>query len=215
MRQSTRSGVMARSERDAQGVEARLVRSDVGVVEARRSFGGIDVPATLGGTAAAIGTAALVAGLLAGAGTIGYQRGLAGNEELSVGGLVAGLVTLLIAFLAGGWVAGRMARYDGGRNGVLTAVWFLLLAALMSGLGAWLGREYDVFPSLRLPQWFSADARTGAAVATGLVALAVMLLAGWLGGHLGSRYHRKADALISTTRQGGIAGPAQSRITDA
>ena len=209
------SGVEARSERDAQEVRARRVGSDVGVKEARRSFGGIDVPATLGGTAAAIGTAVLVAGLLAGAGTVGYQRGLAGTEELSIGGLVAGLATLLIAFLVGGWVAGRMARYDGGRNGVLTAVWFLLLAALMSGLGAWLGREYDVLPSLRLPQWFSAEARTGAAVASGLVALAVMLLAAWLGGHLGSRYHRRADALISTTREGGIARPAQRGSVDA
>ena len=215
MKESTGSGVMARSESDAQGVKARRVGRDVGVVEARRRFGGIDVPATLGGTAAAIGTAVLVAGLLAGAGTVGYQRGLAGTEDLSIGGLVAGLATLLVAFLVGGWVAGRMARYDGGRNGVLTAVWFLLLAALMSGLGAWLGREYDVFPSLRLPQWFSADARTGAAVVTGLVALAVMLLAGWLGGHLGSRYHRKADALISTTREGGLARPAQGWTADA
>ena len=207
----TRAG--ARSvHKQGDGIRTRRVDGDAGVTEAHRRFGGIDVPATLAGTVAALGTAVLVAGILAGAGTVGYQKGLAGTEELSLGSLVAGLATLLVAFLVGGWVAGRIARYDGGRNGVLTAIWFLALAALTSGLGAWLGDKYDVFPSVRLPQWFSADARTAAAVATGLLALAVMLVAGWLGGRLGERYHRQADALIATTRDGGIARPAQARV---
>ena len=126
--------------------------------------------------------------------------------------MIAGLATLLVAFLVGGWVAGRIARYDGGRNGVLTAVWFFALAAVTSGLGAWLGDKYDVLPSVRLPQWFSADARTGAAAATGLLALLVMLFAGWLGGRWGERYHRRADAVIATTRDGGLARPARSRV---
>ena len=34
----------------------------------------------------------------------------------SVAGLVGGLAVLLVAFLVGGWVAGRMARYDGARQ---------------------------------------------------------------------------------------------------
>ncbi len=195
-----------------EGVHTRRVEGDIGVVEAHRRFGGIDVPATLAGMVAALGTAALLAGLLAGAGTVGYQRGLAGGEELSLGGLIAGLATLLVAFLVGGWVAGRIARYDGGRNGLLTAVWFFVLAAATSALSAWLGDKYDVLPSVRLPQWFSADARTGAALATGLVALLVMLLAGWLGGRWGERYHRRADALIANTREGGIARPTQSDL---
>ena len=194
------------------GVRTRRRDGDVGVAEAHRRVGGVDVPATLAGTAAALGTAVLIAGLLAGAGTIGYQRGLTGGDDLSLGGLIAGLATLLVAFLVGGWVAGRIARYDGGRNGVLTAVWVLVLAAVTSGLGAWLGEKYDVFPSVRLPQWFSADARTGAALASGLVALLVMLLAGWLGGRWGERYHRRADALIANTREGGIARPARTQV---
>lgn len=190
----------------------RRLDGDVGVTEAHRRFGGIDIPATLAGMAAALGTAVLLAGLFAGAGSFGYQRGVTGGDQLSIGGLIAGLATLLVAFLVGGWVAGRIARYDGGRNGVLTAVWFLLLAAVTSGLGAWLGDKYDVFSSVRLPQWFSSDARTGAALATGLVALLVMLLAGWLGGRWGERYHRRADAFIANTREGGVSRPVQTRI---
>ena len=194
------------------GVRTRRIDGDVGVTEAHRRFGGIDVPATLAGMVAALGTAVLVAGLLAGVGTVGYQKGLAGGDDLSLGGLVAGMATLLVAFLVGGWVAGRIARYDGGRNGLLTAVWFLVLAAVTSGLGAWLGEKYDVLPSVRLPQWFSADARTGAALASGLVALLVTLLAGWLGGRWGERYHRRADALIVNTRDGGIVRPAATKV---
>ena len=208
---TTRTGARTVDVR-GDGVRTRRVEGDVGVVEAHRRFGGIDLPATLAGMVAALGTAVLLAGLIAGAGTVGYQKGLAGGDELSLGGLIAGLATLLVAFLVGGWVAGRIARYDGGRNGLLTAVWFLVLAAVTSGLGAWLGDKYDVLPSVRLPQWFSADARTGAAVGTGLLALLVMLVAGWLGGRWGERYHRRADALIAETREGGIARPAPSHV---
>ena len=185
--------------------EDAVVDRDVGVVEARRRFGGIDVPATLAGTIAALGTAVLLGGLLAGAGRIGYQRGLEGGDELPLGGFVAGLITLALAFLMGGWVAGRMARYDGARNGILTAVWFVLLAAIVSALGALVDRDYNIFPSVHLPQWFSNDATSNEALLTGILSVLVMLLAGWFGGRIGEAYHRRADALIASTRVGGVA----------
>ncbi len=191
-----------------EGVRVTNVTGDVGVEEARSRFGGIDIPATLAGALAALGTAVLLAGILAGAGTFGYQMGLDdAAEKLSVGGLIGGLVTLLVAFLVGGWVAGRVARYDGGRNGLLTALWFLLLAAGAAALGAWAGEEYNVFRNVNLPQWFDADALTGAAIATGLLALAVMFGAGWIGGRLGERYHRRADSLVAHTRPGAVGAP--------
>ncbi len=189
------------------GIRVQATGEDVGVAEARNRFGGLDVPATLAGTAAAVGTVVVVGGLMAGAGTIGYQFGLEGDDGLSLAGLLAGLVTLALGFWVGGWVAGRMARYDGGRNGLVTALWFLLLAALTSGLGAVLGKSYDVFTDVRLPQWFSGDALTPSALASGLVAFAVMVAAGWVGGQVGERYHRSADALIANTRMGGVARP--------
>jgi len=43
------------------------------------------------------------------------------------------------------------------------------------------------------------------AVVSGLVAIAVMLLAGLLGGIWGERYHRRADATLVATRPGAIA----------
>jgi hypothetical protein len=190
------------------GVHVTANAGDVGVDEVRSRFGGVDVPATVAGALAALGTAALLAGILAGAGTYGYQLGRDNvTEELTVGGLAGGLVTLFIAFLVGGWVAGRVARYDGGRNGVLTVLWFVLLAAAAAAIAAVAGKEYDAFRNVNLPQWFDRDALTGAAIATGLLALAVMLLAGWIGGRLGERYHRRADSLLVRTRPGGVGRP--------
>ena len=94
----------------------------------------------------------------------------------------------------------------------MTAVWMILLAAVLAGLGAWLGAEYNVFSGLGLPQWFSDDAVTAGAIISGLAAIAVMLLAGWLGCRLGeSRRDRGEVELVETreavdTRPGGITG---------
>ena len=198
----------ARGQTVPAGVRVTDATDDIGVREARSRFGGIDIPATLAGTLAALGTAVLLGGIGAGAGSYGYQLGRDNvTDELSIAGLVAGLSALILAFLIGGWVAGRVARYDGGRNGLLTAVWFVLLAAATAALGAWAGDKYDVFGNVNLPQWFDNDAYTGAAIATGVLALAVMLGAGWLGGRLGERYHRRADSLVVRTRPGAVGTP--------
>ena len=181
---------------------------DVSVREARHRFGGVDLPATLAGMLAALGTALVLGGLLGAAlGAFGYQTGLEDDaERVTVAGLAAGFATLIVAFLVGGWVAGRIARYDGGRNGLLAAVWMVVLAAVLGGIGGWLGQKYDVFRNVRLPQWFRGDALTVAAFITSVAGIALMLLAGWLGGRWGERYHRKADAVILATRSGGISG---------
>ena len=190
------------------GVRVTDVTEDIGLREAHSRFGGIDIPATLAGMLAALGVAVILSGIGAAAGSYGYQMGRDNvTDELSIAGLIAGLAALILSFLIGGWVAGRVARYDGGRNGLLTAVWFLLLAAGTAALGAWAGERYDVFRNVNLPQWFDSDAYTGAAIATGLLALAVMLGAGWVGGRLGERYHRRADSLVAHTRPGAVGTP--------
>jgi hypothetical protein len=196
------------------GIDVRRTHGDVGVKEARRRFGGLDVPATLVGMLTALATLVLLGGLIGAAiGAIGYQTGLDGAaEELSIAGLVGGLVTLFVAFLIGGWAAGRIARYDGGKNGLMTAIWAIVLAAVLAGLGAWLGSEYDVFRNVDLPQFFSRDAATVGGIVSALVAAATMLLAGFLGGKWGERFHRRADAAILETRSGGIGRTGEREV---
>jgi MFS family permease len=188
------------------GVRVEETLPDVGIEEAHHRFGGIDVPATLVGMLAALALTAILAGLIGAAlGAIGYQRGLDNvAREISVAGLIGGIVTLFIAFLVGGWAAARIARYDGRRNGVMTAIWAILLAAALSALAAAAGDEYDVFRNLDVPQFFSQDALTTGAIVSGVVAALAMLLGGFLGGDWGERFHRRADAAIAATREGGI-----------
>lgn len=176
--------------------------------EAQARFGGIDLPATLVGMLAALATLLLLGGLITAAvGAVGYQTGLdegAGAQEATIGGLAAGLAALFLSFVVGGWAAGRIARYDGLKNGVMTGVWALVLIAILSGLGAWLGAEYNVLQQADLPSWFSRDAATTGAIVSGVVAIFVMLAGGLLGGVWGERFHRRADAVIAGTRAGGI-----------
>lgn len=103
-----------------------------------------------------------------------------------------------------------MARYDGGRNGVTSAVLFLALAAGPAGLGAWLGERYDVFARPELPQWFSGDVLDAATIGSAIMGAVVALLAGWLGGTVGARYHRRADAIVTATRDGGVLSAERS-----
>jgi hypothetical protein len=172
------------------------------VTAARRRFGGFDAGATVAGMLAAFGLTILIGGLLGAVGSIGYQLDVQRDSEtLSSGGLIAGLATLVIAFLFGGWVAGRMARFDGGLNGLMTAVGFFALAAVLSAAGALLGERYDVFRDLHVPRWFSDNATSGSAILSGVIALAMMLLAALIGGKLGDHYHVRVDKRIAAQQR--------------
>jgi MFS family permease len=150
----------------------------------------------------ALSTVLILAGLVGAAvGVVGYQTGLEENaEDLSIGSLIGGVAILFVAYLIGGWAAGRIARYDGARNGFATGIWTLVFAAILSALGAWAGSEYDVFRNVDLPQWFSTEALTTAAIISGIAAVVAMFLGGILGGAWGERYHRRADTTIADTR---------------
>jgi len=96
---------------------------DLGVYRARRRFGGFDLGASIAGLMAGVGLMAVLAGIAGGVGTVGYQYDAPANADtVTTGGFIAGLAIIVLSFLFAGWVAGRSARYDGGRNGVITAV---------------------------------------------------------------------------------------------
>ena len=174
------------------------------IAAAKDRFGGIDFPASLVGMLTALATVVLLGGLVGAAvGAIGYQTGLSGDEveDISTASLIGGLVVLFVSYLVGGWAAGRIARYDGARNGLMAGVWTLILAAILAGLGVWLGDEYDVLANVDLPQWFNEDAVTTAAVVSGVIGAVTMLVGGLLGGLWGTRYHRLADETLLDARE--------------
>lgn len=191
----------------ARAVDVRTERSYgtdpyAGIHAARERFGGIDIPASIVGMLTALSTIIILAGLVGAAvGAVGYQTGLEENaEDLSIASLIGGVAILFVAYLIGGWAAGRIARYDGARNGFATGIWTLILAGILAALGAWAGAEYDVFENVQLPQWFDSDALTTAAIISGIAAIAAMFAGGILGGLWGERYHRRADTTIANAR---------------
>lgn len=183
-------------------------RPAYGIAAARDRFGGIDLPASFVGMLTALALVAIL-GSIVGAivGAVGYQTGLDEEtvEDISTASLIGGLAILFLAYLVGGWAAGRIARYDGARNGLMTGVWTIVLAAILSALAAWgiaeTDAETDVLRNVNMPQWFSQDALTTGAIISGVIAVAVMLIAGLLGGTAGGLYHRRADATITGDRR--------------
>ncbi|SHN84136.1 hypothetical protein SAMN05660350_03559 [Geodermatophilus obscurus] len=164
------------------------------VAAQQSAFGGTAWGAAFFGWLSATGLAVLLVALVSAADVaLGLTEG-ASAGEMGLGGAVALLVVLFLSYLAGGYVAGRMARFTGFRQGL--AVWLvgLVVVLLVSAAAAALGSEYNVLARLELPR---IPVEEGTATTAGLVTLAAAaaasLVGALLGGGLGTRYHRKVD----------------------
>jgi hypothetical protein len=179
--------------------------ADVETVESSRErFGGADLVASLLGMFAALGTMIFLAALFAaGAANVELQTNLLNQEgtldEIEMVGAIAAVAVVFVSFLVGGIAAGRMARFDGGMNGLGAGLWFLLLVAVFAALGAWVGEEYNAFAVAELPNWVAqidVEEVTAAAIVMTAVSAAAVLLGGYLGGRIGDAHNRKVDAAI-------------------
>jgi uncharacterized membrane protein len=170
----------------------------------RERYGKADLVASALGMFAAIGTLVFLGALFAaGTATIELQTNLLNQDgtldEVETVGAIAAMVVLFVSFLVGGIAAGRISRYDGGMNGMGTALWFLLLVTIFAALGAWVGEEYNAFAMADLPNWVSqidVENVTMAAIVMSIVSVVVILLGGYLGGRIGDSYNRKVDAAL-------------------
>lgn len=165
-------------------------------------FGGIKWGAAFFGWLSANGLAVLLIAIISAAGVaIGLTQGVPSADEatdnasgIGIGGGIALLVVLFLAYLAGGYVAGRMSRFDGLRQGV--AVWLigLLVVVVLAVVAAVAGAKYNVLSQLNLPR---IPVDEGTATTAGIIALVavlvVTLVGAILGGKLGERFHRKVD----------------------
>jgi hypothetical protein len=166
----------------------------------RQAFGGaIQWEAAFFGWLAAIGLAVMLAAMVVGAGVAAgltefSERAGDQVEELSFGGGVLLVVIVALAYAAGGYVAARMARFDGWRQGL--GVWVLsLLMALAVAIAAWIaGGELNPLDSLELPSLpvDQGPLGSGAGIALAIVAV-VALMSAIVGGLLGERFHRAVD----------------------
>jgi MFS family permease len=166
----------------------------------REEYGGVNWGAAFFGWLVAVGVAVLLTALLSAAGAaIGLTELSEGEAESNaetislIGGILL-IVVLAISYFAGGYVAGRMSRFDGGRQGLGVWLWGLLVTVALAVLGAIAGSEYNLFSQLNLPR-IPIDEGT---LATGAVVTLVLILVATLaaaitGGAAGERYHRKVD----------------------
>ena len=179
-----------------------LDREQMRAVRARQreEFGGINWGAAFFGWLVAVGLGALLVGLLAAAGAAVGLTELSESEatgsasEIGIGGAIALLAALAIAYFAGGYVAGRMSRFDGARQGMGAWLLGLIVTAALAIAGAILGSEYNVLERLELPAVPVGDSElaTGGALALVIVIVGT-LIASVAGGKSGERYHRKVD----------------------
>ena len=190
--------------------EERTVRSRTTAIEPavihrreRQEFGGtIQWEAAFFGLLAGFGLAALLLAMVLGGlvaiGVIGSGDSAADVlDQLSVGGGAILSAILALAAFTGGYVAGRMARFDGWRQGL--GIW--LLCALMVaavGVAAWIsGGQLDPTNSISLPENPIDDGP----LSNGWIAVAVAAVLGLAcmvaGGVQGERFHREVDRVAS------------------
>ena len=180
------------------------------VARQRERFGGIKVGSAFFGWLTATGMAVLLIALLAAA---GVAFGVATNTEVTVDqavqesqngtgtaqtvglvGAITLLVVLFVAYYCGGYVAGRMARFNGIKQGLAVWLWGVVMALVIAAVAAIAGAQYDVFAQLKLPR---LPVNEGQVTATGAIVIGAAILAALIGalvgGLAGMRFHRNVD----------------------
>ena len=189
-------------EEEVRADEVRDRREEVRRVRARQreEYGGVNWGSAFFGWLVAVGMAAILLGLLSAAGAafgLSEVSDAEAEDNAETIGIVGGVLLILVlgvAYACGGYVSGRMSRFDGARQGA--AVWALGLAVtvVLAVFGALFGAEYNVLERLNLPRIpiEEGSLTAGAAIALGVTVLAT-LLAALTGGKAGERFHRKVD----------------------
>jgi len=199
-------GVDDRREASVADASAAAVAERREVVDREReAFGGVKVGAAFFGWLTAFGFATLLTALLAATGAalglgvedVDAAAGQVGLDSGTVGwiGAIGLLVILFAAYYCGGYVAGRMARFNGVVQGLAVWVWALVIAIVVALLGVVIGSRFDVFADLnffpRLP--LSEGDLTLAGIITAVVVALASLGGAILGGKAGTHYHRRVD----------------------
>ena len=182
------------------GYDARSV-----VARQKERFGGLQFGATFFGWLAAAGAGVLMTALLASLGAgIGLSARLNPDEvtgNAGTMGIISAVVLLVVIFLAyfcGGYVAGRMARFNGAKQGLGVWLWAIIAAVVVAVLAAITGNQIDASRYLdggpQIP--VSREALTASGIIASLAVLVVALVGAVLGGLSGMRFHRRVDRAV-------------------
>lgn len=184
---------------------AEPTRGDV-LAREKATFGGFKFGAAFFGWLTATGAAVLLTALAA---AVGAAIGLGGadsadeaanaaaenSDAIGIASAIVVGVILLVSYFAGGYVAGRMSRFSGIKQGLAVWIWAVAIALIVAVVTAIAGSQWDVLGRLnsfpRIP--ISPETATAAGILTLLGAAVVTLVGALLGGMTGMRYHRRID----------------------
>ena len=174
--------------------EARAIQRD--------EYGGFSWGSIFFGWLVAVGLAAVLTAILSGAGAAIGITEFSGDEAADnaetvslVGGILL-LAVLLVSYYAGGYVAGRLARFDGARQGFGVWVFGVIVTLAFAAFAAIAGSEYNIFDKLDLPRIpvDEGTLTTGGAITLAAIVIGTLLTA-VAGGKVGERFHRRVDRL--------------------
>jgi hypothetical protein len=206
--ETTTEHVERQEQEEETRVQPRFAREEETREEALRArwarqheeFGGVNWASAFFGWLVSVGIAAILVGLLSAAGAaFGFSDVSDAEAEANAEtiGIVGGLLLLLVfgaAYYFGGYVSGRLSRFDGARQGL--AVWAIGLAVtvLLAAAALAFGEEYNIYEQLNLPRIpIDEGSLTLGAVIVLVCVLVGTVLAAAVGGKAGERFHRKVD----------------------
>jgi hypothetical protein len=183
-----------------------LVDKEEVIAREHERFGGVKIGSAFFGWLTAVGTVVIITATLAAIGAamgleitddpdaVAEQMGLTVDAAGWIGAIAA-LVVVFVAYWCGGYVAGRMARFNGVRQGAAVWVWALVIAIVVALLSFAFGARYDVLGDVnvfpRIP--VREEDLTLVGIVTAVVVALASLAAAILGGWSGTRYHRRVD----------------------
>jgi hypothetical protein len=110
-------------------------------------------------------------------------------------GIIVLLVILFVAYYCGGYVAGRMARFNGAKQGFMVWIWAVIAAVLVSLLAMVAGERFNILA--RLNSFPRIPINEGQVTTTGIIGAVVVavvaLIGAVVGGMAGMHFHRKVD----------------------
>jgi hypothetical protein len=182
---------------------ARAEHGDDATPMAPRARGGVSWGGVLTGVVVAFGAmfllSAIVGGILAALGITDANVTRSEAVDAGIAGGIAFVVATLLAYLWGGYTAGRMARGAGLLNGALVPIVAIIIAFIIGAIGTALGATVNLnlpLSTARLPVQGGDAVSWG--IGLGIAALVAMFVGGILGGLLGTRWHTKLERRAAT-----------------
>jgi MFS family permease len=200
-RQDAADQQRAADQRPAPGKSGSIRDRQADHEAAHERFGGMNLGACFFGWLVAIAVTVLLTGIVgaivaAVSSTTSVTQSEAERQAGSIGlaAAITLVVVLMLAYYAGGYVAGRMSRFDGTKQGIGVWVIGLIVTIIAIGLGAIFGTQYNVLDRVQMPRIpVSTDQLSTGGIVTAVAVLVLTLLAAMVGGAVGHRYHDKVD----------------------